>query len=248
MTQGDAVKLLEIPNSAIKYILFQRTGYLRNNKNKVYVIMQKAIRISLFKFLINVESVLYRKSIKIMYSKDMENEYLSIKDVLPIFCNSILDIGCGVAGVDCFLGEHYEKKPDIFLLDKTKTEKNIWYNLNNKGAFYNSLDISKRVLIENEIPQNKIHVIEATQNNDIEIEKNIDLVISLISWGYHYPVDIYLSQVYDLLSDGGVVILDIRKGTNGIQMINAKFGNHLKILDRKTYTRILVKKSYENAA
>lgn len=39
----------------------------------------------------------------------------------------------------------------------------------------------------------------------------LDLVISLVSWGFHFPVSTYLDQVHDLLREGGRLILDLRK-------------------------------------
>ena len=113
---------------------------------------------------------------------------------------------------------------------------------NNKGSFYNSLETSKATLVNNGISENNVHLIEATADNKINIVENADLILSLISWGFHYSVNTYLDQVYDLLNKDGALIIDIRKNTEGLDLITKKFGNYRKILETNTYTRICVLK------
>lgn len=50
-----------------------------------------------------------------------------------------------------------------------------------------------------------------------------DLIISTISWGNHYPIQTYLKQVDRVLSKRGVLILDVRNGTGGIELLETKF-------------------------
>lgn len=42
-----------------------------------------------------------------------------------------------------------------------------------------------------------------------------DLVVSLKSWGHHYPVATYLDQARRAMRPGGRLVLDIRAGTDG---------------------------------
>ena len=232
-----------IPNEALKYILFQRTAYLRLPKTLLFRLINKILPFSIYNQIVQLESKLFTARIKALYEDEMRREYLSIKDFLPGACSSILDIGCGVAGFDVFLGKHFRTgHPKFYLLDKTHVEKSVWYNLESKGAFYNSLDIAKRMLVQNNMPEEHIHLVEATDNNDIDINLEIDLIVSLISWGFHYPVETYLEKVYELLTHGGVLILDIRKGSSGIDAINRVFGKSEIILDTTKCQRVLAKK------
>ena len=76
-----------------------------------------------------------------MYLSDMETEYSSIQNFSPKECSSILDIGCGVAGIDIFLNQHYlHQKVDFFLLDKTQIYRNVYCMFEENGVFYNSLN------------------------------------------------------------------------------------------------------------
>ncbi|MBN1350929.1 hypothetical protein JXJ21_16030 [candidate division KSB1 bacterium] len=240
---------MTIPNEAVKYILFQRTAYLRLANTLPCKLINKVLPFSIYNQIVELESRLFSSQIALMYEADMRSEYLSIKKILPETCSSILDIGCGVAGLDVFLSNHYSSyRPTLYLLDKTHVEKSVWYGIKNKGAFYNSLDISKQVLIQNYIPESHIHILEATDNNDINIDCKISLIVSLISWGFHYPVETYLEKVHNLLTEGGVLILDIRKDTEGIDVISRVFGNVEIIFDRKRYQRVVVWKRNSNLA
>ena len=56
-----------------------------------------------------------------------------------------------------------------------------------------------------------------------------DVVISIISWGFHYPVSTYLEDVHEALVPGGVAILDIRNGTDGVAALRRRF--HVEQID-----------------
>jgi len=233
----------EIPNSATKYILFQRTGHQTFTKTLLYRGFRKLIPSFNYNCIVELEAKLRNKKVKWMYLIDMEREYSSIKKFLPDNCSRILDVGCGVAGIDLFLNQHYlNREIEFYLLDKTQIEENVYYMYEEKGAFYNSLGIAREILVNNGIDINKVHLIEATENNSIEIEKGVDLVISLISWGFHYPVSIYLEKVYDLLNGDGTLILDVRKNTDGLNLLSQRFGGYRVIIERGKYIRVCATK------
>jgi SAM-dependent methyltransferase len=207
-------------------------------------VLSRICPFSIYNEAVAIQAKIGRSRIKALYEDDMRKEYLSIKDYLPKTCSSILDIGCGVAGIDVFLSEHYkDKQPIFYLLDKTSIENPIFYDFKPKGAFYNSLDAAKAMLIRNGTPERCVHLAEATDNNDIDIDCKVDLVISLISWGFHYPVETYLDKVYDILIEGGSVIIDVRRETNGIHILNNVFGKVEVIFDGdKKIQRVLASK------
>ena len=231
----------EIPDSAIRYILFQRTSYLRFTKSTLYKVIRKRIPFFNYNLMVGIEAKLSPKKIAAMYLSDMEREYRSMKEFLPDNCSRILDIGCGIAGIDIFLNEHYSNRSvDFYLLDKNEIEERVYYMYEEKGAFYNSLDLAKSTLVINGVEENHVHLIEAADNNDINMDKSVDFVLSLISWGFHYPVGVYLDKVYDLLVEEGVLILDIRKNTDGLDLLNQKFGNHKVVNEASKFCRVCV--------
>ncbi len=230
-----------IPSESIRYILFQRTAYLQFPNTFIYRLLDRALPFSIYnRFVENEAKKTDRSRISALYENDMKKEYLSIKDSLPKTCSSVLDIGCGVAGIDVFLNRHYQDQPSVFyLLDKTSVEKSVFYNFSSTGAFYNSLDIAKKVLLLNGIPEKSVHLLEANDDHNIEMDGSVDLVISLISWGFHYPVETYLDKVYTLLNNDGSMIIDVRKGTNGIHLIENIFNRVSIIYDAEKHQRVL---------
>ena len=234
---------LAVPNETLKYILFQRTEYLCFPNSFTYRVVNKILPFSIYKRVVAIEAKIAPNRIKTLYERDMTKEYLSIKDYLPEPCASILDIGCGIGGIDVFISKHYGDKHSIlYLLDKTSIEDDIDYGFETKREFYNSLDLAKTMLMSNGIAEKYIYLIEATDQNEIPISDKVDLVISLISWGFHYPVETYLDKAYDVLVEGGSMIIDVRIGTNGIDLLNNIFRKVDVILEEKKFHRVLALK------
>lgn len=233
-----------IPNEAAKYILFQRTNYLGLTKSLPFKIVRKLIPFCNYNTMVAFEARLRSKAIASMYLDDMKDEYESICDSLPETCQTILDIGCGMAGIDLFLNQHYNNQSLQFhLLDKTLIDEQVYYSHQQKGSFYNSLELAKSLLNRNGIDESRIHLMVAPENGIIESDISFDLILSLISWGFHYPVETYLDSVVDRLGHNGVLILDIRKGTNGLEVLRNRFAVCEIIQDTSKYLRIRAMKS-----
>ena len=63
----------------------------------------------------------------------------------------------------------------------------------------------------------KVELITAPDDGLIAIDADsIDVIISTISWGFHYPIKLYIESVHNLLRSDGVLIVDIRKDRGGI--------------------------------
>ncbi len=74
--------------------------------------------------------------------------------------------------------------------------------------------------------------------------QSFDLVISLISWGFHYPVSTYARPVYGALAPHGVLILDVRRGTAGKDELAELFGQSPTLLQvTEKYERVKLVKS-----
>lgn len=150
-----------------------------------------------------------------------------------------MDIGCGVAGIDIFLNIHYSKNNSHFyLLDKSRIDEEIHYMFEKRGSFYDSLEVAREVLVVNGVNTDRIHLIEANDQNTIQINDNIDLALSTISWGFHYPIHVYIEGVHAALGDGGVLIVDIRKGTDGFDWIEDRFGGYRIVMEDEKFVRI----------
>jgi 16S rRNA G1207 methylase RsmC len=187
--------------------------------------------------LIDLEVFFRKETIKNDYIADMEKEFLDIKYSLPSKAKNLLDIGCGIGGINIFLSQHYNSpETEHYCLDKTQTDT-IYYGFKQRAAFYNSLECTKEFLLLNGIKN--IHLLPANEKNTIETKEKFDLILSLISWGFHYPIETYLDQAYSLLNSGGHLIIDIRKNTSGLTTIKERFINIKTISETDKKIRIV---------
>lgn len=238
---------------AAKFVLFQRTEYLFFRRN---VTVQKFVHMlprrlsyaleslfSNFDAVVSLEARVARKKIGELFALEMEKEYKEMQAFLPEKAKAILDIGCGIGGINVFLRRHYEtQNSSFYLLDKTEMPKRVYYGHREKASFYNSLSDAKGFLRENGVPEEQIFTQEATDDNRIEFTGPFDLVVSLISWGFHYPVAVYLDQVYAKLAPGGVLVMDVRKAHGGIEEVQKKFGAVAIIHDASKHVRLVARK------
>ena len=205
----------------MKYIALQRTGYLTLQKNFLLRLLARVLLwpVDTKYRSVHLESFLRKKKIVARFNHDIFKEYEDIRPWLPKNASELLDIGCGIGGIDVLLFNHYKRDSTLkfYLLDKKQISEKIYYGFMNHGAGYNSLEITEAVLLLNGIKKENINLLEATINYTIAVPHEVDLVISLLSYGFHYPVSTYLNQVHQALRKGGHLILDIRNGTEGEQ-------------------------------
>ncbi len=238
---------LQLSDAAIPYILFQRTAYLRLPHTFLYRVANKLIgdKFPLYHRVVDLEARRDPKRIRQLYSADMRQELASFQSHLPEECASWLDIGCGIAGIDVLLHRHYQAQqqtPEIYLLDKSRVEDEVFYMYKAKGAFYNSLEEAKSTLVANGVEAARVHLLEANDRNEIPTDGPLDLILSLISWGFHYPVSVYLDPVHRLLSERGVLILDVRKETDGLDLLRERFGSVEIITEAERHLRVAARK------
>lgn len=229
----------KIPKESASYIALQRTSYQFGINN---IFRKLHIGAIYDKYLLPYVEKFRKESIRKNYFKDLQGDYSGINKLLPLKVESILDIGCGMAGIDLFLYNHYKDiAPDLVLLDK-EGKSEIYYGFKNDGAYYNSFKLAADFLKINGVPGNKIKIVNIT-TNPFPKDQNFDLVISLISWGFHYPVETYLKDVYSTLSEDGVLVIDIRKNTDGEKELKRKFKQIITISEYRKHKRLICKKS-----
>lgn len=210
------------------YVALQRTTYQHPISQK----FQKKIKIGPFKISLKrqynkwlLPLIENRRTVPIFenYYGDMEREYVSIAGHLPGSADRILDIGCGIGGLDVFLHKHYRGSAKVHLLDRNGISDNVYYGFSKSGAYYNSLDLTSSFLLHNGLSSDDIVTVDA-ERDPFPGAQSFDLVLSLLSWGYHYPVTTYLDAVHAALAPGGTLIVDLRRNTPGKQQLTEKFG------------------------
>jgi SAM-dependent methyltransferase len=233
---------IEIPDDALRYLLLQRTDYLALPRRPLlYRALRHLSRRPPLDAAIALESAWRGGAVRRAFNRDMEREYGEIRPHLPRRAVAILDIGCGVGGIDVLLHRHYGT-PRLYLVDRTETSGKIWYGFQERGAFYNSFDATRRVLLGNRVPEKDLRFREVNEECRLDIPESVDLVISLISWGFHYPVEVYADQVRALLRPGGRVILDVRKDTDGKAQLEARFPRVTVISETRKKERVVAER------
>ncbi len=233
---------LTLPETAIPYALYQRTHYVLPHP-LYYFFTVLGYASPLYKWSVMQKAKHFSKEIEQAFWKDMEQEYQMLSSSLPENVSSILDIGAGLGGVDVFLSRHFGHRVEMHLLDKTAVDDSIHYHLHPVGSFYNSLSLAKDILVQNAVPESHVHLHEANDQFTIAISTPVDIVVSLISWGFHYPVSIYLQEVNRILSPHGTLIIDVRKGSDGRDQLENVFHSCAPILTTQKFERLVCKKS-----
>jgi len=217
---------MKIPRQATEYILFQRTGYIKCRRLEKLIGLNKLVRL---------QTPFIHTRVQTLYNYDMKKEFDSMTEYLPTNIKTILDIGCGVAGIDVLL--HTVSGAEIYLIDKSQVDKKVFYFFEKRGSFYNSLSVAKELLNQNGVKN--VFLQEATENNEIKFKKKFDLIISLLSWGFHYPIETYLESVYEHMNFGASLIVDVRKETGGLELLTKKFKMVNIIYNGRKHVRII---------
>jgi SAM-dependent methyltransferase len=224
----------EFDQRAAEYALFQRTQLLPERQSgKIFRVADKLRLRPSYASFVKKHAAQHASEILQDYAEEMRSQFDRRVPFIPPTARSVLDIGCGLAGFDVHMYEYLRgNDPDIYLLDRTQVENSVWYMYHSKGAFYNSLELAKSNLVRNAVPENGVHCIEAPEDGNLEAFLNdVDLVVSTISWGFHYPIAEYLESVARIMSDGAVLLVDIRKGTDGQEWLLRQFPRSTDVVD-----------------
>ena len=162
------------------------------------------------------------------YEADIGRTYESIKKYLPEKCDRVLDIGCGLGGIDLMIYNHYSGNVELNLFDYSKVDDKIHYGYQNTGSIYNSLELSKEFLVMNGVDESKTKIHNA--ENEFPIGR-FDVILSILSCGFHYPISTYIDKVKNCLD--GIAIFDIRKHSKQEDELMKNF-NHVEAIAEYT--------------
>lgn len=178
----------------------------------------------------------YGKNFASEYMQELLQTYQHFSQYLPNKAKlHVLDIGCGMCGIDVFISQNYPKKTEFVLLDKNGTSKkiNCGFHKDVKDfSFYSDFSQAAALLESNGVDDYQFVDISKHEFP----KKSFDVVISLLSWGFHYPISTYNPAI----KKGGIIIADIRKGTDGEKQLS-NFGELKIIHEAKKLKRVLVK-------
>jgi SAM-dependent methyltransferase len=190
-----------------KLILLQRTTL--DSETALYKILKIVTRNfpSLSGTAMSIRAVVNKELILKNYLKEMESDYTTIAPFLPkVAAPIVIDIGAGMAGINVFLDKHYMNKGKFILIDENRVDDHIHYGYQPTGSIYNENTIVRSFLSNyNIIPT------QLAPSDLKDIQTKADIVITLYSWGFHYPIETYLESVKRILKNDGILIMDVRK-------------------------------------
>ena len=153
------------------------------------------------------------------FASQLQDEYSALIPYLPPHCNIIWDIGAGLGGIDIFLSKHYPEKPDIYLTDYDRVDDNVFFGFNQKYCAYNQFSLTKKLLDANEIENYYFDMLDEVRR----LPYFADIIISLLSCGFHYPVSTYVNDIIQRSVKGTVLILDMRTGHDQREILSQYF-------------------------
>lgn len=137
--------------------------------------------------------------VKRRYAAHVAEDFAGMEPHLPPVdrVRTILEVGCGMAALQVFMKQRY---PDarLELLDGDTVTKEGGGGYDNKPDVYNSRKHTELLLGANGVAVARWHELNTKELLEA------DLIISMASWGYHYPLSTYRAK--------GFAIIDLRRG------------------------------------
>ena len=167
------------------------------------------------------------------YLEDVDSDYQDIKEYVA-GANNLVDIGAGMGGID-FVLKQQNPQLTISLLDGTGVEEGEHYGYHEDLKFYSDNKIAQDFFKANNLD---VNFYRADTNLTIEC----DTLISLNSWGFHYPITQYVDFVKN--NQPQTIILDIRpkyQKLTELESIGYKFIKILRTWGTKKQRVVLVK-------
>lgn len=121
----------------------------------------------------------------------------------------ILELGCGLGRYSVFLNSQLEQSPHFIMADFSHISKKIKYGWNPEESKYNNLELTKDFCNDNGLSNFTIFDLAL---EDLENLEDIDLVISVLSVGFHYPIELYINKLMKITSPKATMIFGVRSG------------------------------------
>ena len=149
-----------------------------------------------------------RKRWDAAYQAAIKEDFQTLYSALPRRCDSILDIGSGLGGIDVLLARSYGARashPHFCLVDGVDDPPVMTLH---RETF------SNRAVALDFLRVNGVEDVEYLGPDVFRAEKptrTFDLVLSLGAWCFHTPPELYLEAVKRRVHRDSILILDVRK-------------------------------------
>lgn len=148
----------------------------------------------------------YLNTVQDQFRAEMAETLENLLPHLPNPMRSVLDIGGGCSGIGILLQKQFGC--DVYILDKNTVELNKrvigWNKSAEDFGGYNSFRVVQNLWRESGCDLSKLHFIPAGPD---AVLPEVDLAMSLLSWGFHYPLSTYWDKIR-----ARTIIADCRDG------------------------------------
>lgn len=127
---------------------------------------------------------------------------------------SFLDIGCGLGLIDVLIAE-LTAAEHIHMMDGEGNNDNRVMGYNDGTKAWADVQVGAGLVAANTSCAVHAHVA------DVMFNIPVNLIVSFKSWAHHYPVETYLPLAQRCLLPGGRVIVDLRNGKGGREVLEA---------------------------
>lgn len=145
------------------------------------------------------------------YNRSMNNTYRTIRQHLPEKCESVLDVGSGMGGINALINWHYGGDVKTELLDGVNDTPVVTTHTKTFSNFV----AAQRFLQANGVKYVDYIDPVAAQRMDLFQKRTShtlkkDLIISFGAWCFHFPPEMYISYARACCKPGTVLMLDVR--------------------------------------
>lgn len=161
------------------------------------------------------------KSFLNVYTKYNHRAKLAVQNLMPVLkdlagmsrVSTYLDIGCGTGAVSALVAKTL-KCDQVYLIDGDgSAHRTTGYTP--KGTAWNDVRVAMAMVSANVEANVTVAGLIAPDLDKTFLPDKIGLITSFRSWGHHYYISEYAGLVQKKLMHGGLVVLDIRNGTDG---------------------------------
>ncbi len=147
------------------------------------------------------------------------------------------DIGCGYGFLDLFIAKTYGAHAHLIDLEENEVRD---FGFNQEGAAYSNLAKAAQFLTKNGISPQNVSTYNPAKD-DLSGIKDLDMIISTLACGFHFPVDVYMPFFQSSLREGGALILDLRlKSSRRQRNVLETLGDIYTLEEAPKYHRVVV--------
>lgn len=146
--------------------------------------------------------LLDRSAFEANYHREIFDVYESIAPFLPDECESLLDIGSGLGGIDAVLNKHFGGNVVVYPLDGLADDPQV----ESHSKTFNNREVTRDFLTANGVSAFSYYTPQS-----LKPIVPFDLIVSFASYCFHYGPSVYLNFVKACARPGTVLIFDVRR-------------------------------------